>query len=212
MIMVRIEGEALIHSVALLVKNLRFAGRLFDKSAADQGRVSVILSLSAITEFLRSVGGPEDAVMYVPLHQLQYGLHDLEARKVPDLLKPTPIERRPPDSASDTGFRAFAAVAMDLLMDGDVPREEAARRVARELTAMGYMASATKTITAQRVEDWRDRVREERPAEYAPAGRFHRLKQELMRRFPQDHVAAAEFLLHRLPMTVPSRNPNNPAS
>jgi hypothetical protein len=212
MIMVRIEGEALIQSVALLVRNLRFAGRRFDNSAADQGRVSVIHSLTAITQFLRSVGGSEDAEMYVPLHQLQYGLNDLEAGKVPDLLKPTPIKGRPPDSASDTGFRAFAAVAMDLLMDGDVRREEAARRVARELTAMGYMASATKPITAQRVEDWRDRIREERPAEYAPAGRFDRVKQELMRQFPQDPVAAAEFLLQRLPMIVPPRNPNNPAS
>jgi len=57
---------------------------------------------------------------------------------MPDLLKPTPIEHRPPDSKVDQAFRASAAVAMDLLMDGDVPREEAARRVARELTTIGW--------------------------------------------------------------------------
>jgi hypothetical protein len=175
MIMVRIKGEALIQSVALLVKNLRFAGRLFDKSAADQGRVSVIFSLTAITEFLRSVGGPEDAVMYVPLHQLQYGLNDLEAGKVPDLLKPTPIEHRPPDSKADEAFRGFAAVAMELLILGKVPRKQAAERVARVLARMGYAAGG-KPITAQRVEDWRDRIHEECPAEYAPARRFDRVK------------------------------------
>lgn len=205
--MLRIDEEALNR----LHKNLRFAGKLFDKSAADRGRTSVILSLTAVSDFFRSIGGL-DPLVQLPLHQLQYALNDLERGILPELLTPRKIDHRPPDSSSDAAFRALAAVAMDLLMLGKVSRKEAARRVARSLSNMGYAISPTKPITAQRVEDWRDRIREERPAEAPPTARFHRLKDQALQRFPQDPIAAAEFLLHRLPAVVPPRNPEKPPS
>ena len=192
-------------------KNLQFAGKMFDKSAADCGRTSVILSLTAVSDFFRSIGGL-DPLVQLPLHQLQYALNDLERGILPELLTPRKIDHRPPNSSSGEAFRALAAVAMDLLMLGKVSRQQAASRVARTLSGMGYVSGRNKPITAQHVEDWRDHIFEERPAEYPPARRVHRMKDQLLRWFPEKPVAAAEFLLRRLAAVVPPRNPKKPPS
>jgi hypothetical protein len=137
-------------------------------------------------------------------------LHDLQRGKVADLLKPRKVARRPQDPTAKEAFRALAAVAMDLLMQGKVPRKRAAQQVARTLSRMGYQQGSGGTISAQHVEDWRDRMSIERPVEYEPAARFHRLREHLQAGYPEDPVGAAHFLMSRISLVVPPDNPKKP--
>lgn len=182
---------------------LKLSADAFNPDADDAGRLCVMMSLTAIDEFLIAMFGTREPSVLNPLHQLQYALYDLRRGKVMPLLKPKKVSRRPRDSAAVEGFRAFAAVAMDLYVQAKVPRKQAARDVAHELSRMGYKNGSGKLITGSRVEDWRDRMMTELPRENEAAARFHRVKAQLEVQFASDLKAGARFLLGRLPTVVP---------
>ena len=189
---------------------LRLASEAFDPSTEDAGRLSVIMTLVALDDFLKAMFGVNDPLLFIPIRQLQYALYDLGRGKVVPLLSPKKIKNRPPDSAAKEGFRAFAAVAMDLFVDGGVERKQAARDVARALSRMGYTNGPGKMISAQRVEDWRDLMKTASPEESEAAARFRRMKAQLQAKFPNDLKAAARFVLGRLPAVVPPQIPKKP--
>jgi hypothetical protein len=201
--------QILVHLQRLSVV-LKRAASGFDQSAEDAGRGSVLFTLAAVDDFLKVTLGIRDPSLFIPLAQLRYALHDLNRGKVVPLLAPKKVKNRPHDSASKEAFRALAAVAMELFIKGNVPRKEAARDVAAALSQMGYMNGPGKPITAKLVEDWRDRMTTERSTEYEPAGRFHRMRADLLAKFPNDPSAAARFLLSRIPTTVPPDIPKKP--
>jgi hypothetical protein len=201
--------QILVHLQRLNV-GLRRAASAYDQSAEDAGRGSVLLTLHAVDDFLKVTLGIRDPSLFIPLAQLQYALHDLNRGKVVPLLAPKKVKNRPRDSTSREGFRALAAVAMELFIKGDVSRKQAARDVAAALSQMGYMNGPGKPITAKLVEDWRDRMTTERSTEYEPAGRFHRMRTKLLAMFPNDPSAAARYLLGRMPTTVPPDIPKKP--
>jgi len=193
-----------------LALGLRVASQAFDPADEDGGRLSVIMTLLSLNDFMKATFGVEEPHLFVPLHQLQYALHDLNNGKTGSLLKAKKIENRPPNSTSVEGFRAFAAVAMDLFIEGGVPRKQAAHDVAIDLRRSGYTLGPGKIITAKQVEDWRDRVLQESPAENPAAARFQRMREALRDKHPDNPTAAARFLLERLPAVVPI--PKKPAS
>jgi hypothetical protein len=92
---------------------------------------------------------------------------------------------------------------MELMIQAGVGRKEAARQVARKLSQLGYDDGPGRIITADRVEDWRDHVLTERPAENVGAARFQRLKDRYAGCDRSKLKAGADLLLERLPLTVP---------
>ncbi len=188
------------------------AAKLFDQSAEDHGRVSILFAFNELDDFLRVIFGIRNTSIFIPLNQLRYALHDLERGKVVPLLKPKKVKNRPRDSAAKEAFRALAAVAMDLFVKGKVPRKQAARDVAKSLSEMGYVNGPGKPITGPLVEDWRDRMITERPSQYLPAARYHRMLAGLTSRFPNDPITAARYLLASIPGVVPPDNPKKPPS
>jgi hypothetical protein len=172
----------------------------FDPAAEDAGRASAIMSLVAIGEFLTAVFGTG---LSTPLRQLQYALHDLDGGKVVPLLEPMKVAHRPAQPVGIKGFRAVAAAAMELMIQAGVGRKEAARQVARKLSQLGYDDGPGRIITADRVEDWRDHVLTERPAEDVGAARFQRLKDRFAGCDPSKLKTGADLLLERLPLAVP---------
>jgi hypothetical protein len=188
---------------------LNVAATAFDPSAADGGRLGVILAMTALHDFLTANFG-DDPPALIAIRHLLYSLADLESGKLVPLLTPKRVKNRPRDSAAKGGFRAFAAVAMDLFMESGVPRKQAARDVATALSRMGYDDGPGKPIKARMVEDWRDRMMTERPAENLAAGRFHRMKIALRVKFPSDPKGAAKHVLNSLPSVARPRNPKNP--
>lgn len=188
---------------------LNVAARAFDPSAADGGRLGVILAMTALHDFL-TANFNDDPPALIAIRHLLYSLADLESGKLAPLLTPKKVKNRPRDSAAKDAFRAFGAVAMDLFMESGVPRKQAARDVATALSRMGYDDGPGKPIKARMVEDWRDRMMTERPAENLAAGRFHRMKKALRAKFPSAPSEAAKHVLNGLPSVARPRNPKNP--
>ncbi len=188
--------DPLVH----LKRELRKLEETFDPAAEDGGRASAIMSLVAIGHYLTAVVGTG---LTTPLRQLQYALHDLDRGKVGRLVERTKVSNRPPEAISVEGFRAFAAVAMDLMIQTGVGRKQAAREVARELCRLGYDDGPGRLITAGRVEDWRDRMLVERPAENAGAARFQRLKARVSGYAPSKLKDGAYLLSKQLPRAFP---------
>ena len=104
---------------------------------------------------------------------------------------------------------AFAAACMELFVEGGVARKAAARRVANNLHAHGYSLDRGKRITAQNVEDWRDRMRTGSASEDEAVARFRRIVDQY--RLP-DPQKAANCALERVRLVVPLEIPENPTS
>src|SRR5947209_4432578 len=188
---------------------LTAAAARFDPNAADGGRLGVILAMTALHDFL-TANFVADPSALIAIRHLLYSLADLEGGKLAPLLTPKKVKNRPRDSAAKEAFRAFAAVAMDFFMEGGDPRKQAARRVAAALSHMGYDDGPGKPIKSHMVEDWRDRMMTERPAENLAAARFHRMKTALRATFPSNPSEAAKHVLNGLPSVARPRNPKNP--
>lgn len=182
---------------------LNTAAKQFNPGAEDHGRQGVLLALFEFDFFLKAMFGNRTASIFLPLNQLRYALFDLERGKTVPLLTQKKIKHRPRDSSAKEAFRALAAVAMELFIKGKIPRNQAAKAVAKALSATGYENSIGKPITAKLVEDWRDRMKKENPKEYAPAGRFHRMVPQLESMFPNDPKSAAKYLLDQISALIP---------
>ncbi len=183
-----------LHELGL---KLQAAAKEFDPHSKDGGRSSVMKSMDAICRFLLITAGIDRPTALVPLYRLQYALYDLASGSVAPMLKPKKVKHRPRGSMAAEGFRAVAAVAMDLFMKDGLSRKQAAARVAAILRRMGY-SSGNKLIRPHMVEDWRDRMMTERPAENPAVGRFRRLQSQLKVMFPDNPAAAAQNILKNL--------------
>jgi hypothetical protein len=186
---------------------LAVAADLFERSSPDASRSTVQRTLVAIESLLRTTFGANDPKPLIPLRRLIYALHDLDRGTVVPLLAPQKINHRPRDSLLKEGLMAFAAACMELLIESGVRRKDAARRVAKYLHAKGYRSTRDRTITAQNVEDWRDRMRSESPSESEAVARFRRLV-EIRANFP-DPQTAANTILEGIPRVVPPTSPRN---
>lgn len=185
-------------SASRLFSSLQFAAAIFDPSAPSAGRKSAIFFLVAINDFLLAAG-LQDKSIYLPLNELIYALEDLNRGRVRPLLQKAEVAHRSKNSVAEEHFRTLAAAAMDLHMTEGMPREKAARLVARELTKMGYQHPTAGVIKGKHVEDWRDKI-SEAAARSELKRQFRRAKEAAMRPFPNQPVTAAKFLLKQLPI------------
>jgi hypothetical protein len=193
-------------SVLQLLSTLELASALFDPSDPKAGRKSIIIILRALNDFLIAVDAQKPS--HAPLNELIYALADLDRGRVSPLLRKTKVKHRSKNSIADEFLRTFAAVAMDLMMQEKLPRKMAAKRVAGELTKMGYRHPTRGAIRAQHIEDWRDEIsREGRRSERHM--QFCRVREEAVTHRPDRPFDKAVFLLERLPAAFPPRAARN---
>jgi hypothetical protein len=192
-----------------LRQRLTFAAEKFEKGAPDGGRSGVHITLRVLEDFLAAMFGTNDPKVFIPLRQLQYALYDLDRGKVVPLLARKKVTHRPRDSAAKEALMALAAGCMELFVEGGVARKLAARQVADALHANGHRNGPSKRITAQNVEDWRDRMRLGSPSENLAVGRFRRIAVDYRSMFP-DPVTAANHILKRIPLVAPPEIPKKP--
>jgi hypothetical protein len=107
-----------------------------EESSEDVGRSAAIAALQAIIDIDPAGGQVLDPEHHTALFKLYLALRSLDYGKVHEILKPSPVENRPPDSLDMRCNKALAAAAMDVLMQpvAGVERkseEQAARYVAR---------------------------------------------------------------------------------
>jgi len=191
---------------------LQFASNDFrNKSGADR-RPGIRVVLHGLSEFVGNVF-PIDQGFSVPLNELRYALYDLDRGKVVGLLDPSKVGHRPPDPVAKALFIASAAALMNLYQHMGMSRELAARQTATKLNELGYRDEAGDRITAKRVENWRDRMKErEGEKNDIAAGRYAALVSDLMMKQPSEAEKAAECLLAALPEMIPPGIPTNPSS
>jgi hypothetical protein len=204
-----VDRDQLQEILAVLCRTLTLQADLFEKGSPKERRSSLQISLAAIESVLTMAFGVNDSKSFMPLRQLSYALEDLNRGKVVPLLTPQKRSRRPPDSISKEAFMASAAACMELFVEAGVARKAAARRVANNLHAQGYSYDRAKRITAQNVEDWRDRMRTGSASEDEAVGRFRRMVDQYRSEFP-DPQKKANWILERISLLVPPEIPRTP--
>jgi hypothetical protein len=113
-------AEEIVKRSERLRQQLAWAAQGFEKSAPDGGRSSVHMTLHAFDDFLRAMFATREPSVFIPLHQLQYALHDLDHGKVIPLLAPQKVSRRPRDPTAKDALMALAAASMELFIKGGV--------------------------------------------------------------------------------------------
>jgi hypothetical protein len=193
-----------------LHRDLEVASETYRARGEETARQCAELALGSVVSFLQGVfDGDSQALL--PLRRLQYALHDLDRGQVDPLLRPKKIDHRPPSPLQKEGFIAFVAAAMELFVDGGVPRAEAARRVAQSLHARGYRYGRGHRITPRQIERWRDKMRAGSALDNPAVERFRRIVEQWRHQF-RDTEQAAETILERLPLVVPPEIPLKPGA
>jgi hypothetical protein len=201
-------GYRLLRALAL---ELQAVSATFDPKAQDAGRIAVLRSLEAISEFLVLTIGHYPRAL-VPFFELQYALLSLEYGSVDPLLAPKKVPHRPPTAPKDQALRAYASVVMELHMRAGLPRKQAASKVARMLSQGGHLTPQGKTITGRIVAKWRDKMKEG-PANEDEVPAHQRFKRVLANEkglVPTGPAAAALLLLK--PASPRRRIPKKPPS
>jgi hypothetical protein len=146
--MAKVDETALTAAWQQLETSLRQANKLF-LNRADGGREAAFHQLSAINRFISTVSG-NDRLLQIPLFALNVALYYLEFGVVEPMLAPKGNKSRRGRRPEQGVLKIRSAVAMSQLYGIGYDRKEAARRIARELTNLGWKTSASA------VADWRD--------------------------------------------------------
>jgi hypothetical protein len=195
-----------IATVSFLLKALRMASGNFSLAAQDHGRSSVRIALVGIIKLLADLF-PNEPSLQLPLNELLYALADLDRGKIAPLLKPAKVAHNPGNTLSEGLFRAIPAAAMDRLVAGKMSREEAARRVARSLSRMGYKNSSGAAITGAQVAKWRENMMAGRASEDPAVARYDLALRLVLGMQPAE---GAQFMLELLPDLSLPKIPKNP--
>jgi hypothetical protein len=140
-----------------LTEGLRFAIYLYEAYEEPEAhREAAMLSLTAVIDFLNSVDDCHREQLGKPLVKLFVALDAVRHGKRSPLLEPAKQGGRPADTDFEAGYKAWAAAAMTLLMNNGLRQEEAARKVAREMSRSGYRLPGGKAPSARAVRGWRD--------------------------------------------------------
>jgi hypothetical protein len=151
----RTEETALIVAWQRLEKTLTEANKHY-LMYGDGGRAAAFRQLGGINQFIKSVA-PDRPLLQTPLLALYLALHYLDHGVVEPMLAPNRSGRgRRPEHVL---IKIRSAIAMSRLCEIGYSRSEAAKRVARELTALGHKA------TARAVADWRDELKSLSPSD-----------------------------------------------
>ena len=169
------ERDSLSSLIEAVTYDLEIARQQFDTDQAASGRWGVMTALDVLNRLGTVLLGDRAADLLTPIRNLQHALHDAEDGKSHPLLVPKKLSVRPPDRTEHLGLAGVAAVLMQLQMDAGEAKPNAARQVARRLDKLGYQTPQGKTITSNRVTEWRDRAMRERPVADIVAGRYDRM-------------------------------------
>lgn len=144
--MANVEAKTLIVAWQRLEETLIEANKYY-LSKTDGGREAAFRQLGGVNQFISAIA-PDRGLLQIPLLALYLALHYLDHGVVEPMLTPNAAGRgrRPVQQL----IRIRAAVAMSQLYGIGYSRQEAARRVAKELTNLGFRA------TPRAVADWRD--------------------------------------------------------
>ena len=132
-------------------------------------RMRVGIALMAVLKFLKGIGIPAD--LYAPFFSLLTALQDCEDGRAPPLFMVETKTGSPGDGIDASQVKAFAAVAMELLMKNrHMKKQEAASVVARKIRLWGPEASRLLNRRRdvkdwQTVASWRDAVKKGRREE-----------------------------------------------
>ena len=200
----RLEDAAILHDVAVSADD-----------APDNGRFGAIAALSAVYNFVRVIDPSRPPRLGVPLRRLQLALEGARDGKSHPLLALAKVGERRKDNLEYDSLKAYAAVAMTLYMESDMPKEEAAKTVAAFLSKNDYRKAGgredKRSITQHTVVGWRDRAKSKRPSEAWLAHRYQNLLAAL-----SDSDAPPQFkadcLLQKLLEMIPAKNPETPPS
>ena len=148
------EMTSAIQGLHDLDQDLREANALWHFAREeDGGRGAAILAIGSIAKHLTEHQGipPE---LLEPVYGVVQALHDVQRGASPCIFTPIRRPGAPPIQLDEMAFRAHAAAAMQLWMDAGEKRQEAARKVARQLRAEAN--SPELKPKWQAIEDWRD--------------------------------------------------------
>ena len=126
------------------------------------------------------------------------------------MLEPATASKNPGLSLTDELFRAIPAAAMTCLVKKQrVKRSDAAKEVARRLTAMGYRSHAGEQFEASQIAKWREKITTERPAENRATANYQ-LALEMVKAL--EGRAAFDYLMGTIPALYPPNFPKIPPS
>src|SRR5580700_10464129 len=138
--MANIDGTTLTIAWQQLEASLRRANKLF-LDRADGGRAAALDQLSATNRFISTVSG-NDRLLQMPLFALNVAVYYLELGVVEPMLAPRANKSRRGRRPEQGVLKIRSAVAMSQLYEIGYGRKEAARRIANELTNLGWKTSA----------------------------------------------------------------------
>jgi hypothetical protein len=191
-------------AIRFLFGTLQKASVGYDRLQPDaRGRVgkALVAAIHLISEIY-----PNEPGFAFPLNDLLYSLFDLDHGKVVPLLRPGKIANSPGNALADELFKAIAAAAMTRLVEGKVmQRKQASQDILKRLKAMGITHLSGKTITANQIEKWREKMMTELASENRAVARYEFALKYVSGLEP---VPAVEFLLASL--SAPSTIPENP--
>jgi hypothetical protein len=148
--MAKVDETAFSAASQQLEVSLREANKLY-LNLADGGRAAAFYQLSAVNRFISAVS--DDSLLQIPLLALNLALYYLEFGVVEPMLAPKVKKSRRGRRPEQGALKIRSAVAMSQLYGIGYDRKEAARRIASELTNLGWQTSADA------VADWRDHFR-----------------------------------------------------
>ena len=134
---------------------------------------------------------PDKVASPISLNHLLYALHDLDRGKVAPLVQPTTPSARSRAVAYGGTFQSDPAAATTCLIQHGLKRAEAAKEVARRLTAMGYRSDSGGRFKGKQIEKWREKMMTERAAENQAVAQYQFALETVK---SMDSKAAVDFL------------------
>jgi hypothetical protein len=152
----------------------------YDPTQPDHGRASIRAALVGVIRLMGALF-PDKAALPISLNHLLFALHDLDRGKVAPLLQPITPSGNPGLSLAEELFRAIPAAATTCLIEHGLKRAEAAKEVARQLTAMGYRSDSGGRFEGKQIEKWREKMMTERAAENRAVAQYQLPSKRLSR-------------------------------
>jgi hypothetical protein len=180
----------------------------YDPTQPDHGRASIRAALVGVIRLMGALF-PDKAALPISLNHLLFALHDLDRGKVAPLLQPITPSGNPGLSLAEELFRAIPAAATTCLIEHGLKRAEAAKEVARQLTAMGYRSDSGGRFEGKQIEKWREKMMTERAAENRAVAQYQFALETVK---SMDSKAAVDFLMGSMPALYPPNFPKNPPS
>jgi hypothetical protein len=131
-------------------------GGIDTKDTALQ-RTATMMALRAAITFLSTDAHLKSEGLLRPFDMLFMALFDVNEGKHSPILEPDPPQHRPSDTTLGTSCKAWAALAMTMVMENRVPKSKAAKMVAERMARSGYKLGGGKPPTPRAVASWRER-------------------------------------------------------